>query len=69
MLPPLIDWEEIWAIQRDRGYAFTTMTPEFGPDNYLHTLPFSGEPLADLWEINSWMGNIEMANFLDWRDR
>ena len=62
-------WEEIWAIQRDRGYAFTTMTPEFGPDNYLHTLPFSGEPVADLWEINSWMGNNEMAHFLDWRDR
>lgn len=62
-------WEEIWAIQRDRGYAFTTMTPEFGPAGYLHSLPFTRQPVADLWEINSWMGNNEMAHFLDWRDR
>jgi len=59
-------WEEIWAIQRDRGYAYTTMTPEFGPDGYLHTLPFSGEPVADLWEINSWMGQNEKMHFEDW---
>jgi len=62
-------WEEIWAIHRDRGYAFTTMTPEFGPDNYLHTLPFTCEPVADLWEVNSWMGNNEIAHFQDWRAR
>ena len=59
-------WEEIWAIQRDRGYAYTTMTPEFGPDGYLHTLPFSGEPVADLWDINSWMGQNEKMHFEDW---
>lgn len=59
-------WEEIWAIQRNRGCAYTTMTPEFGPDGYLHTLPFSGEPVADLWEINSWMGQNEKMHFEDW---
>lgn len=62
-------WEEIWAIHRDRGYEFSTMTPEFGPDNYLHTLPFTREPVADLWEINSWMGKNEKAHFQDWRAR
>lgn len=45
------------------------MTPEFGPDNYLHTLPFTREPVADLWEINSWMGKNEKAHFHDWRAR
>jgi sugar phosphate isomerase/epimerase len=62
-------WEEIWAIQRDRGYAYTTMTPEFGPDGYLQTMPFTAEPVADLWEINSWMGQNEKAHFLDWLAR
>ena len=33
-----------------------TMTPEFGPDGYLHTTPFTGVPVADLDQINAWMG-------------
>ncbi len=32
-----------------------TMTPEFGPDGYLHAAPFSQEPVGDLVEINRWM--------------
>ena len=31
-----------------QGYSVTTMTPEFGPDGYLHTLPFTNVPVADL---------------------
>lgn len=62
-------WEAIWTIQRDSGYAFTTMTPEFGPDGYLHTLPFTQQPVADLWQINSWMGQNEKAHFLNWQAR
>lgn len=59
-------WEEIWTMQRDDGYEYTTMTPEFGPDGYLHTLPFTQQPVADLWEINSWMGQNEKMHFQDW---
>ncbi|HQS59157.1 MAG TPA: hypothetical protein PLU16_11810 [Gallionellaceae bacterium] len=62
-------WEEIWAIQRERGDAYTTMTPEFGPDGYLQCKPFTGEPVADLWAINSWMGKNEYAHFHDWHAR
>jgi len=29
-----------------------TITPEFGPDGYLPTLPFTAQPVADLLEIN-----------------
>jgi hypothetical protein len=43
------------------------MTPEFGPDGYLHTLPFSGEPVADLEQVNGWMGETERAHFSAWR--
>lgn len=56
-------WEQVWASQRARGYSRTTLTPEFGPDGYLHHTPFSNEPVGELWEINSWMGSTERAHF------
>lgn len=56
-------WEYFWDAQRDRGLEITTMTPEFGPDGYLHTLPFTQAPIADLWEINCWMGTTEAKHF------
>lgn len=60
-------WEAIWSIQRDNGNSLTTMTPEFGPDGYLHTTPFTQAPVADLWEINAWMGKTELDHFDIWR--
>lgn len=62
-------WEQIWLMQRTKGNSVTTMTPEFGPDGYLHTLPFTQQPVADLWEINAWMGKNERAHFQEWFDR
>ena len=56
-------WEQIWRTQARRGFAQTTLTPEFGPDGYLHCLPFTNMPVADLWQINAWMGTIERAHF------
>lgn len=59
-------WEAIWSAQRAAGYSVTTMTPEFGPDGYLHTLPFTRQPVADLWEINAWMGMTQQNHFMNW---
>lgn len=56
-------WEAIWDSQQRRGYTETTMTPEFGPDGYLHTLPFTGAPVADLWDVNRWIANQENKHF------
>jgi hypothetical protein len=39
------------------------MTPEFGPDGYLHHLPFTDVPVADLWGLNQWMGDCERQHF------
>ena len=39
------------------------MTPEFGPDGYLQCQPFSGEPVADLREVNLWMAKRERERF------
>ena len=56
-------WEIIWRSQLQRRYRFTTITPEFGPDGYLHEMPFTKQPVADLWELNTWMAQEEMNHF------
>lgn len=56
-------WEIIWRSQQQRGYPITTMTPEFGPDGYLHEAPFTREPVADLWELNTWIAREEREHF------
>ncbi len=58
-------WDQIWRSQLDRGANITTMTPEFGPDGYLHTTPFTGAPVADLVEINSWMADRQRRRFAE----
>jgi sugar phosphate isomerase/epimerase len=59
-------WEMIWLSQLERGMENTTLTPEFGPDGYLHHMPFSKEPVADLWDLNCWMANTERSHYDSW---
>jgi hypothetical protein len=56
-------WSEVWHAQAAAGCAATTMAPEFGPDGYLHTQPFTAEPIASLDEINAWMARRQRARF------
>lgn len=56
-------WSLIWRSQRTRGFTVSTMTPEFGPDGYLHCQPFTREPVADLAEINRWMAKRQREQF------
>ena len=58
-------WNGIWQAQAARGTEVSTMTPEFGPDGYLHCEPFSGKPVADLVEINAWMAGRQRAQFAE----
>ena len=41
----------IWDSQAARGMAISTLTPEFGPPSYQHTLPPDGTPIGDLAEM------------------
>jgi sugar phosphate isomerase/epimerase len=61
-------WAQIWRSQLLRGVSVSTMTPEFGPDGYLHCLPFTGAPVADLEQINTWMAERQRRRFTEWRD-
>jgi hypothetical protein len=54
-------WEAIWRARAEAGEV--TMTPEFGPDGYLHTAPFSGEPMAELNQVNGWMAARQRERF------
>lgn len=56
-------WEIIWQSQIRQGFKISTMTPEFGPDGYLHEQPFSKQPVANLWELNQWMAIEETRHF------
>ncbi len=56
-------WDTIWQAQAEAGRNFTSMTPEFGPDGYLHTLPFKNEPVASLDELNAWMAARQRRRF------
>lgn len=50
-------WQLFMADARRRGRQPLTITPEFGPDGYMPTLPFTNQPVADLLEINSAMAS------------
>jgi len=56
-------WEVVWREHQLKNISISTMTPEFGPDGYLHTLPFLQTPIADLWEINCWMAQRQRNHF------
>ncbi len=56
-------WDLIWLSQKTRGLEISTLTPEFGPDGYLHTQPYTGMPVADLWQVNQWIAKRQKERF------
>jgi len=56
-------WDLVWVSQKQRGMVVATITPEFGPAPYLHTLPFTQTPVADLMEVCDWMARRQAARF------
>lgn len=60
-------WEWIWEAQLARGQAFSTLTPEFGPPPYQHTLPVSQEPVGNLEAVCNWMAARQTDHFKQWK--
>ena len=48
-------WQAIVDRRKAAGAASLTVCPEFGPAPYMVTLPGTGRPIADLWEVNRYM--------------
>lgn len=51
-------WDAIVKLRQAAGDKEITITPEFGPPNYLPTLPYTRQPVADQWEINRFMMDL-----------
>jgi sugar phosphate isomerase/epimerase len=47
-------WDTVLRRKKERGEVMTILT-EFGPPDYMPTLPYTREPLADQWAINVYM--------------
>lgn len=56
-------WQLIWQAQQARGDTVSTLTPEFGPPGYLHTLPFTEVPVSDLRAICDWQAQRQAEAF------
>ena len=52
-------WKQACVAQAKRGHKTMTLTPEFGSPNYLHTLPYTNTPVADLESICDWVAHRE----------
>jgi len=49
-------WSAIFKAQRASGMPVSTVTPEHGPPNYQVCEPNWQTPLADIWAVNTWVG-------------
>ena len=49
-------WDAIWSTRTAAGAAELVVQPEFGPPPYQPVHPATAEPLADVNELNEWMG-------------
>ena len=54
-------WQRIVDIRKREGVKILTICPEFGPPDYMATLPYSRQPVADLWEVNCYMRDLLKA--------
>lgn len=48
-------WDSMVELHRGKQYKRLTITPEFGPAPYMFSLPGTGEPVIDQWEVNVYM--------------
>ncbi len=50
-----LTWWDAVVERRAKGGEVVTITPEFGPPNYMPTVPYTGQPIADNWKVNARM--------------
>src|SRR5215216_355751 len=51
-------WQQIIDQYKRNDEESLYITPEFGPPAYMHTLPFTNQPVGDVWEQNVYMKNL-----------
>jgi len=48
-------WDSIVALHRAHRTSALTVTPEFGPQPYMPTIPYTQQPVSSQWGINVYM--------------
>ncbi len=56
-------WAQVWQAQAHKGLLRSTLTPEYGPPPYLHTLPHTDAPVANLEQICDWQARRAAEHF------
>ena len=56
-------WDRIWDAHAASGRAATTMTPEWGHQGYTPRLPYTAQPVVDLWEVTTSFGRRQRARY------
>ena len=56
-------WDEIVRTRLAAGAESFTFNPEFGPPNYMQTLPHTRQPVADLWDVCLWTAQTFAARY------
>lgn len=56
-------WDFVWEAQHQRGLEISPLAPEFGPSPYLHTIPYTNQPIANLTEICDWQAARQRDRF------
>ena len=56
-------WQDIIDQHKRDDKDSLYITPEFGPPAYMHTAPFTNQPVGDVWEQNVYMKGL-LANTL-----
>jgi len=62
-------WDMIIAHHHNKGNPYFLFTPEFGPPGYMHTQPYTQQPVVDLWEICYAMSQRFSTRFHDVNQR
>ena len=50
-------WQQIVDARKQEGVQEMVICTEFGTPNYMPVLPYTRQPVANLWDVNVWMMN------------
>ena len=55
-------WDKVVELKKQKGEVLTVLT-EFGPPDYMPTLPYTRQPLADQWAVNVYMMQLIRSRY------
>lgn len=53
-----LDWWDVVVQNKAKAGELMTICPEFGPPHYMQALPYTLQPVADLWAVNKYMKDL-----------